>query len=229
VWSAEIRQGDVSRVVFLTLPKSPEDQIAPRTKSLALHGEKFWEGPERILDAAVARIADGDQRLVLLVPEGLLVRKFDGGSTIKIPLDSSQTSARDPDGTILRLDSLSVLLEPNLCTAELDPPAVRECHPSPKLPGVPAIPSHGQVTRIRTMCGAGDQILASGAGDYSQPDTVQAFEEQSGTFVAVSEELNFPGPVSLHNAPNILNPTAVVRNLHTGNYEAYRLSISCER
>ena len=227
VWSAELRQGDISRIVFVTLPKSTENQIAPRAKSLSLHAEKFWEGPERILDAAVAWVAEGDQRLVLLVPDGLLVRTFDGGSAIKIPIESFQTHTRNPEGTLL--EPLSVLLEPNVCTVALNPAAVRECHPAPKLSALPSIPGHGQVTRIHSICGAGFQILASGGGDDSLPDTVQAFEEQSGSFVAVSEELNFPGPVSLHNAPNMANPTAVVRHLQTGNYEAYGLSISCER
>ena len=227
VWSAEIRQGDHYRVAFVTLPKSTENQIAPRAKSLSLHAEKFWEGPERILDAAVAWIAEGNQRLVLLVPDGMLVRTFDGGSAIKIPIESFQTHTRNPEGTLL--EPLSVLLEPNVCTVALNPPAVRECHHAPKLSALPSIPGHGQVTPIHSICGAGFQIMASGGGDDSLPDTVQAFEEQSGSFVAVSEELNFPGPVSLHNAPNMANPTAVVRNLQTGNYEAYGLSISCER
>ncbi len=172
----------------------------------------------------------GDHLLVLLVPEGLLVRKMEGGSAIKIPLDSFQTKSHSPDGALLNeFDPMSVLLEQNLCTVELDPPAVRECRPSLKLSLVPPIPAHGQFTGIRSMCGVGTQILASGAGDYSQPDTVQAFESLSGTFVPVSEEFTFPGPVSLHNAATTIFPTAVVRNLHTGNYEAYRLSISCGR
>jgi hypothetical protein len=38
--------------------------------------------------------------------------------------------------------------------------------------------------------------------------------------------LDLPGPiVALHTAPDA--PRAIVRNLTTGNYEAYRLAISC--
>jgi hypothetical protein len=230
VWSAEIRQGDVSRTVLLTLPKSPENQTAPRTKSLALHAEKFWEGPEPILDATVVWVAEGNHALVLLLPEGLLVRKIEDGSAIKIPLDSNQTMTRNPDGTFLNnLDPLSILLEPNLCTVALNPPAVQQCSPAPRLQLIDPIPGRGQVTGIRSMCGGGMQILASGAGDYSQSDTVQAFESDNGNAVPVTEELTFPGPVSLHGAATSSAPSAIVRNLRSGNYEAYHLSISCQR
>lgn len=230
VWSVEIRQGDFSRSVFLALPKSPQNQVAPRAKSLTLHAEKFWEGPEPILDAAIVGIMDLEKRLILLVPEGVLIRKFEDASTFKIPLDSSQTKTRSPDGTFLTLYPVSVLLEPNVCTVILDPPGVKECHPSSKLQAVPAIAGHGQVAGMRSMCGVGVQTLASGPSDYTQADVVQAFEFLSGTFVPVTEELAFPGPVSLHSATtSIDNPTAIVRNLHTGSYEAYRMSISCER
>jgi hypothetical protein len=231
VWSVEIRQGNFSRSVFLALPKSSENQITPRAKSLTLHAEKFWEGPELILDAAIVGIMDQEKRLVLLVPDGVLIRKFDDASTVTIPLDSSQTKTRSPDGAFLTLYPLiSVLLEPNACTVILDPPGVKECHPSSKSQEVPAIAGHGQVAGMRSMCGVGVQTLASGASDYTQADVVQVFESVSGTFIPVTEEFAFPGPVSLHSATtSIDNPTAIVRNLHTGSYEAYRMSISCER
>jgi hypothetical protein len=42
--------------------------------------------------------------------------------------------------------------------------------------------------------------------------------------------VNFPGPVlAIHEAQNDASTTIIVRNVQTGNYEAYRLSISCVR
>ncbi len=71
------------------------------------------------------------------------------------------------------------------------------------------------------------QFLATGARRlYTQPDSLQLFELKSGSAVPASAELNFPGPVTaLHAASE--TPRAVVKNLSTGNYEAYRLSFSC--
>ena len=74
-------------------------------------------------------------------------------------------------------------------------------------------------------CGTEVQF-AAGAGDYTQLDSVQTFERQGATYVALSDELSFPGPVmALHVTDRV--PTAIVRNLQTGNYEAYRISITC--
>jgi hypothetical protein len=55
---------------------------------------------------------------------------------------------------------------------------------------------------------------------------LQVFQTQPSGAVAVSAELDFPGPImALHVGSD--TPRAIVRNLATGNYEAYRLSFSC--
>jgi len=228
VWTAEILQADASRVMFVEVARPFENRAVSHTAQFSLHGEKFWEGPEPVLDAAIVATHDTEPLTVLLVPDGLLVRKADSGSANKISLDSLQSKSRDPRGALLnRVFPLSVLLESNVCTVALDPGAVSECRPAPAMAIASVIPGHGQVAGVRSGCGSGNQVLASGAGDYSQPDTLQAFEQRSGVFVPVTEEMNFPGPVFLQNAVTTSNPTAIVRNLHTGNYEAYHLSISC--
>ena len=79
---------------------------------------------------------------------------------------------------------------------------------------------------MKTICGGASQFLATGARDYTQTDSLQVFQTESGGAVAVSAELDFPGPImALHAVSD--TPRAVVRNLTTGNYEAYRLSFSC--
>jgi hypothetical protein len=76
------------------------------------------------------------------------------------------------------------------------------------------------------VCGGASQFLATGARDYTQPDSLQLFEMKPGGAAAISAELNFPGPITALHASSE-SPRAVVKNLSTGNYEAYRLSLSC--
>jgi hypothetical protein len=52
------------------------------------------------------------------------------------------------------------------------------------------------------------------------------FQTEPTVAVAVSAEQDFPGPITALHAISE-TPRAVVRNLATGNYEAYRLSFSC--
>jgi hypothetical protein len=93
-------------------------------------------------------------------------------------------------------------------------------------PAGPLTPDKGTAIEMKSVCSGGYQFLATGARDYTQTDSLQVFQTASGGTAAVSAELDFPGPVTaLHAALDA--PRVVVRNLTTGNYEAYRLSFSC--
>jgi hypothetical protein len=92
-------------------------------------------------------------------------------------------------------------------------------------PGPPP-PGKGTLIEMKPVCGGASQFLATGARDYTQTDSVQVFQTESSGAVAVSTELDFPGPITALHAISE-TPRAVVRNLTTGNYEAYRLSFTC--
>jgi hypothetical protein len=93
-------------------------------------------------------------------------------------------------------------------------------------PAGPRPPGKGIELVILPVCGGTNQFLASGGRDYTQTDSLQVFQTELNGPVAMSGELDFPGPIlALHIAPDA--PRAIVRNLATGNYEAYRLDISC--
>lgn len=85
-----------------------------------------------------------------------------------------------------------------------------------------------EIAGINTKCGNGRQVLATRPGDWTVPDAVQAFEIDDDQAVAVSSPVQFSGPVTaLWTAEDESYVRAVVRNLKTGNYEAYRLTITC--
>jgi hypothetical protein len=92
-------------------------------------------------------------------------------------------------------------------------------------PGPPP-PGKGTLIEMKAVCGGASQFLATGGRDYTQTDSVQVFQTESTGAVAVSTELDFPGPITALHAISDA-PRAVVQNLATGNYEAYRLSFSC--
>lgn len=79
-----------------------------------------------------------------------------------------------------------------------------------------------------TDCGQKWQLLVTRTGDWTEADAIQAFEIVDRQTVAVSGLVDFPGPVTaLWAAPGAQSAVAVVRNLKTGFYEAYGLSIAC--
>lgn len=246
LWIAEISSGDASRVVLMAVPRAPEDRPAAYSMPILLRGEKFWEGPEQILDAVEVTTSKDGETLLLLQLDGLMIRKKGADSSFKVEVPSAQAATRMPFGSIqgenaCRLLEFSpcvvVTLIWHICTIALETHTVGECHVEgpPSGRDFPFIPNlfvsrtfprgRSEFTEMSGHCGT--QVrFATGTGDYTQPDSVQAFEEQWATFVPLSDELSFPGPVmALHVTDRA--PTAIVRNLQTGNYEAYRISISC--
>jgi hypothetical protein len=212
---------------------------------LTIRSEKFWAGPERILDAGEISNGAGKSWLVLLLPDGLRIQDRQTGSASKMEIASVQSASRDPWGN-LNFDpvgnTIAFFLSPRVCTVNLETPDLNGCLPEEGSAGAPlgnrfpvmidvspagpAPPGKGTEIVMQSVCGGASQFLATGARDYTQTDLLQVFQTESSGAVAVSAELDFPGPITaLHAASNI--PRAVVRNITTGNYEAYRLSFSC--
>ena len=246
VWTAEIRQGNAPVVVLLEVRRPSENRTLLSTMPVSIHSEKFWEGSERILDAG--EISDGAVKswLVLLLPGGLRILDRQTGVTTATDIISNQTASRDPWGNLGFAKSgneFGLFLSPHFCTMNLQTLTLSGCSPGDdsdgKSPGShfpvmidvsPAgAPPAGKGTEIvlgAAVCGGASQFLATGARDYTQPDSLQLFELKAGAAAPASAELNFPGPVTaLHAASE--TPRAVVKNLTTGNYETYRLSFSC--
>jgi hypothetical protein len=85
------------------------------------------------------------------------------------------------------------------------------------------------IATLRSGCGSGWQVLASGGGDGSR-DTIRAFEVPDREPLAVSAPLEVQGSVTaLWTEPGANGVVAVVGSSETGGYEAFRLSVSCNR
>jgi hypothetical protein len=245
VWTGEIRQGDTPQVVLISAERSPENRAFSGAMPVTIRSEKFWEGPERILDAGEISDGAGKSWLVLLLPGGLSIQDKQNGSSNTIEIASNQSVSRDPWGN-LNFEQIGkmigVFLAPRVCTLNLESLDLNGCPPTegpaggppdsrfPVMfdvaPPGPPPPGKGTLIKMKSGCGGASQFLATGARDYTQTDSLQVFQTESSGAVAVSTELDFPGPITALHAVSD-TPRAVVRNLATGNYEAYRLSFSC--
>jgi len=84
------------------------------------------------------------------------------------------------------------------------------------------------IASVRDECGSGEQVLATGAGDFTQRDTLQAMDEQSGRLAPETSPLEFNGPITaLWTAHDGKAAIAVSKNLTTGRYEAFIISVTC--
>jgi len=84
------------------------------------------------------------------------------------------------------------------------------------------------VAAVKSPCGAQTQVFVTGTGDYSAQDLIRAFEIADREPVEVAPPLELNGPVTaLWAATDGHSAIAVVRNLQTGKYDAYELTITC--
>jgi len=85
------------------------------------------------------------------------------------------------------------------------------------------------VASVKTACGAGWQVLATGA-EQNAGDSVRAFELPDRDPVPVSAAVDFSGGISaLWTEARGDTAVAVTKNLLTGSYEAFRLSVACNQ
>jgi hypothetical protein len=83
------------------------------------------------------------------------------------------------------------------------------------------------IVGIDTRCVGGSAVLATRAGDATVPDSIQAFTVVNRSAAPLSGALNLPGPVTALWPSGGAGAVAIVRNLTTGRYEAYQLSVAC--
>jgi hypothetical protein len=84
------------------------------------------------------------------------------------------------------------------------------------------------IVSLKSGCGKGWQLLVTRPGDGTEPDAVQAFEISGQRAVPVSAPVEFLGPVvEMWPSSDGVAAETISRNLKTGKYEAFTLSISC--
>lgn len=93
------------------------------------------------------------------------------------------------------------------------------------------IPTWGsELATVKSDCSNGWQILATSKRDHTESDSITVYEWTGTEFRALSDPLDISGTVmAMWSAEDGAPARAVVRNLKTGNYEAYLLKVGCSQ
>jgi hypothetical protein len=93
---------------------------------------------------------------------------------------------------------------------------------------IASIPSWGSdIVGLAGRCGNGSTVLATQAGDDTEPDAVQAYSIVGRTPVALGAPVSFNGPVTALWSATASSALAVVHDAAAGKYSAYVLSLVC--
>lgn len=86
------------------------------------------------------------------------------------------------------------------------------------------------IAAVKSTCASGWQVLAANSSDGTKSDSIRAFQFPDRDPVPVSEPVDMGGAVvSLWTEQAGNSAVAISRNLRTGRYEAFRLSVSCSQ
>jgi hypothetical protein len=83
------------------------------------------------------------------------------------------------------------------------------------------------IVGVDAHCGPASQILAPRASDASEPDAIQSYSIAGGAPTPVTAPTLFPGPVTALWPSGPSAALAVARDLASGDYVAYVVTISC--
>jgi hypothetical protein len=83
------------------------------------------------------------------------------------------------------------------------------------------------IAGVDARCGPASQVLATRAGDAGEPDAIQSYAIADRAAAPVTAPALFPGPVTALWPSGPGAALAVARDLASGEYIAYVITISC--
>jgi|HubBroStandDraft_1064217.scaffolds.fasta_scaffold85365_2 hypothetical protein len=218
----QVRMVEIPRALLSSSTAAPS---GPHLKS-----ELLWQQQEPI-ESAIEWQGPSQERFLFLLNDAQLIRmRFENGAWKVLDsteLPRTRTRSRAPHETFAYAYTgkpFEILLDGKACDFPPSGPVSFACAPLNPTPSS---------LRISSQCEDLPRFLATGNGDYTQPDRIilrgpaldpAPIPSNQGD----ADSLELPGPVlGISLAENAKAAFPVIRNLATGNYEVYRITAVC--
>jgi hypothetical protein len=225
VFSADTRIADKDAVRIIELPRSSFQAAGVPVAPIRIERQLVYQSPDRILDASsLWNGAEGGMAVLSVHNQELSVLRLDaaGGVRQSIPLNAAGThSSRDPRAELMvRAADAVVLLPSKSCEFSWTSAAEARCH---------VVKSGWRGPTVLTpSCDAGGWKLRADGPDWSTPDVLEVVPDGAGREGSAALLSDFPGPIlSLNGEQDPASALVVTRNLRTGNYEVYKITLAC--
>ena len=225
VLSVSARMAEKDEVRLITFPRANFRAANLPVAPVRLEKQLVYQTPDRILDAS--SLSNGAQGGMVLLADHdavLSVLRLDAAGAVQQSISLTAAGAlitRDPQGELtLHSDDASVLLPGKICEFTWAAPAEAKCHSAKATWRGPTV--------LTPSCDAGGWRLLADGSDWTTPDLLQAVPDNSSQKGSAAILSDFPGPILCINGEQ--NPTSalvVTRNLRTGNYEVYKITVAC--
>jgi hypothetical protein len=224
VLSASARVLERDDVRFFVLPRSSFRAASLPVAPIRIERQLVHQSPDRILDASpLGNGAEGGLALLVSGNSELSVLRFDssGQTNQAISLAAASQPSRDPRGEIaIHANDVSVLLSDQVCNFSWSASSDVKCHAAKTLWRKPAV--------LTPACDANGWKLLADGPDWSTPDSLQVVPDGALRQGSASLRSDFPGPVlSINAEQNLASALVVTKNLRTGDYEVYKITLIC--
>ena len=231
VLTSKTHIGERDEIRMLTIPRSDLPPAELPVAPVRLERQLLFESPDRILDAtSFPGASDAGLAVLLYKNFDVTAVHVDAKGELKqsLPLNvAGLKPTRDPRADLALLGTGgSVLLWGKKCEFSWESPGDVKCRP--EKPGASSNSTPPMDAVLISPCDEANWTI-------TQPDnepTVQAVLRlvpdgaTQGSSATLTSE--FPGPVlNINSEANPSSALIVVRNLHTGNYELYKITLAC--
>lgn len=249
---AQLHRSQGEHVAIVTVPRVAKTMS--RSGGILLDVKRIWQQPPQILDFVLPQSEPGSQTILAVLEPDRLAFYSQGIAAWQFVRElprASSWASRDWRGHIVASPpgafaqgstTWDVRWPRNECTGNLAQPSSVTCQSTDQTGDAwieadaraPFIaPNTGDAVLLALRCDTRSIALATGAGDWTQPDSIQAYEISNGAgenAEASGSPIDFAGPVTAiwpGSAP--ATARAVVHNLQSGDYEAYVITATCSR
>ena len=231
VITAKTHVGDHDEVRIVAIPRTSLPPAELPVAPVRLERQLIYESPDRILDASSFSKGGENAYTVLLYKNfELSVLRVDPNGELKqtLPLNvAGLKPTRDPRGKIsIHGSTVSVLLSGKSCEFSWDTSADAKCQ-TEKTPETPNSTSR-EDTVLTSPCDETNWTIPAASGEPTVREVLRLIPDGATPGSSATLTSEFPGPVLNLNAEQ--NPSSallVVRNLRTGNYEVYKITLAC--
>jgi hypothetical protein len=230
VFTAMVPGGGSSNVVIEEVERALVGMEEGGGNRVRLERELLWQQETRILSAALlpAAGAGGEKWLAVLTEDALQVYGGAAGNW-KLQRSKALPAPRAPQrsarGQVMVAEDISgqigILLPGKRCEVSAADESALACAassvdwPAGRLMAMPS-------------CGTQTWWLDSDGGDFASEDRLLLRNAANGKEATPAAEMGIAGPViSIAAGESAGSATVTARNLRTGNYEVYRLSVAC--
>ncbi len=211
------------RVLALTRAALQPEILA--ASPVRIEKQLLFESSERILDAASINRTNSNDLIVLAYRNSeLAALRLDAAGSLKQSLALSAAGSRpsrDPRAEILTSENDGQLQLPGkICEFIWATPAEVKCRTAKTVWRL--------LPPLSSPCDSTTWKLEADGNDWTAGDLLQLLPEGASRQGSVALLSDFPGPIlSINTAQNPHGALVVVRNLRTGNYEVYKITLAC--